>query len=110
MTAALGHLSRYLNRLAAETVTVCMHILWWTVIGFFAGVLAKALMPGSDREPKGCLMTVILGIAGSLLVGFIMRFFFHDRGLGGFVPTLVGATIGAMILILLMRKFWATSA
>jgi uncharacterized membrane protein YeaQ/YmgE (transglycosylase-associated protein family) len=83
-----------------------MHILWWTLIGFFAGILAKALMPGSDREPKGCLMTILLGIAGSLIVGFLMRDVFHAQGNGGFVATLVGATIGAMLLILVMRKFW----
>ena len=83
-----------------------MHILGWIIVGFLAGVLAKALVPGSDREPKGCLMTIVLGIAGSLIVGFIMRTIFGTEGAGGFVPTLIGATIGAMLLIFLMRKFW----
>jgi Predicted membrane protein len=83
-----------------------MHLLYWTLIGFFAGVLAKALMPGSDREPKGCFMTIILGIAGSLLVGFLMRDVLGFQGTGRFGATLVGATIGAMILIFVMRKFW----
>jgi uncharacterized membrane protein YeaQ/YmgE (transglycosylase-associated protein family) len=83
-----------------------MHLLWWAILGLCAGILAKALMPGSDREPKGCLMTSLLGIAGSVLVGWSMEFFFNSRGMGGFIPTLVGATIGAMLLIALMRKFW----
>ena len=87
-----------------------MHIVWWILIGFFAGVLAKALMPGTDREPKGCLMTIVLGIVGSVVTGFIMRALFGSNGQGGFIATLVGATIGAMLLIALMRKFWATPA
>lgn len=87
-----------------------MHILWWIIVGLIAGVLAKALTPGSDREPKGCLMTMALGIAGSLLVGFIMQLVFGAQGGGGFVGTIIGATLGAIILILLFRKIWARSA
>ena len=84
-----------------------MHgLIWWALIGIFAGILAKALTPGTEREPKGCLMTMILGIAGSLLVGFLMRALFGDQGQGGFIATLIGATIGAMLLIFLMRRFW----
>ena len=75
------------------------------VIGLLAGIFAKAFMPGSDREPKGCLLTIGLGIAGSLIMGFLVRTLL-DGGGGGFIPTLVGATIGAMLLIFLMRKFW----
>lgn len=85
-------------------------LIWWILIGFFAGVLAKALMPGSDREPKGCLMTIVLGIVGSVVVGFLMDLLFAGNRNGGFVATLVGATIGAMLLIALMRKFWASPA
>jgi uncharacterized membrane protein YeaQ/YmgE (transglycosylase-associated protein family) len=84
-----------------------MHILWWIIVGLVAGVLAKAITPGSDREPKGCLMTMALGIAGSLLVGFIMQAVFGAEGGGGFIGTIVGATIGAILLILIFRKVWA---
>jgi uncharacterized membrane protein YeaQ/YmgE (transglycosylase-associated protein family) len=83
-----------------------MNILYWIIIGLIAGVLAKALTPGTSKEPKGCLMTMALGIAGSVLVGFIVNTFLGG-GAGGFIPTLIGATIGAVLLILLMRKFWA---
>ena len=82
-----------------------MNWIIWIVIGLVAGVLAKALMPGSDREPKGCLMTVLLGIAGSVLVGWLMTVAGLDKN-GGPVATIIGATIGAMILIFLMRKLW----
>ena len=84
-----------------------MHgLIWWALIGLLAGILAKALTPGAEREPKGCLMTMVLGIAGSLLVGFLMRALLGDQGQGGFIATLIGATIGAMLLIFLMRRFW----
>jgi uncharacterized membrane protein YeaQ/YmgE (transglycosylase-associated protein family) len=83
-----------------------VHILYWIVVGLVAGGLAKALTPGSDKEPKGCLMTMLLGIGGSLLVGFIMSTFLDTSGGGGLIGTIIGATIGAMLLIFLFRKLW----
>lgn len=83
-----------------------MLILWWIIVGFIAGVLAKAVMPGDKHEPKGCAMTILLGIAGSLVTGFLMRAVFGEQGGGGFIGTIVGATLGAMLLILIFRKFW----
>ena len=83
-----------------------MHFLYWIIVGLIAGVLAKALIPGSDREPKGCVMTILLGIAGSVIVGFIMQTVFGANGGGGLIGTIVGATIGAVLLILALRKFW----
>lgn len=82
-----------------------MAILWWILIGFVAGVLAKALMPGGNKEPKGCLMTIVLGIVGSVVMGFLMDALGFQRN-GGLLPTLVGATIGACLLIFLFRKLW----
>lgn len=81
-----------------------MDILSWIIIGFFAGVLAKALVKGERSEPKGCLMTIALGICGSVAMGFVMRLL-GFQGQGGFIPTLIGATIGAVGLIFLLRKF-----
>lgn len=83
-----------------------MTIVWWLIVGLVAGVLAKALMPGSSKEPKGCLMTIGLGIAGSLLVGFLVQTFMGG-GVGGLIPSIFGATIGAMVLIFAARKVWA---
>lgn len=80
-------------------------IIGMLIIGLLAGILAKAFMPGVEREPKGCLMTIGLGIVGSLIMGFLVRTLL-DGGGGGFIPTLVGATIGAMLLIFVMRKSW----
>jgi uncharacterized membrane protein YeaQ/YmgE (transglycosylase-associated protein family) len=81
-------------------------LISWIIVGLVAGVLAKALTPGTNREPKGCLMTIGLGMAGSLLIGFLMQVFLGSSGGGGLLGSIVGATIGAMLLIYLARKFW----
>jgi uncharacterized membrane protein YeaQ/YmgE (transglycosylase-associated protein family) len=83
-----------------------MEWLGLILIGLIAGALAKAVMPGEKAEPQGCLLTMLLGIAGSVTTGFIMRNLLHMEGRGGFIPTIVGATLGAMLLIFLLRKFW----
>jgi uncharacterized membrane protein YeaQ/YmgE (transglycosylase-associated protein family) len=80
-----------------------MDILYWIMVGFFAGVLAKALVKGEKNEPAGCLMTIVLGICGSVATGFVMRLL-GMRGEGTLIPTIFGATLGAIGLILLMRK------
>ena len=81
-------------------------LIWWIIVGLVAGVLAKALTPGTNREPQGCLMTIGLGIAGSLVVGFLMQVILGSSGGGGLIGSIVGATIGAMLLIYLARKLW----
>jgi uncharacterized membrane protein YeaQ/YmgE (transglycosylase-associated protein family) len=81
-------------------------LIWWIIVGLVAGVLAKALTPGTNREPQGCLMTIGLGIAGSLVVGFLMQLVLGTSGGGGLIGSIVGATIGAMLLIFLARKLW----
>jgi uncharacterized membrane protein YeaQ/YmgE (transglycosylase-associated protein family) len=80
--------------------------IWWIVIGAIAGILAKAIMPGDKGEPKGCILTIILGIAGSVLVGFIMDRFLGG-GSGNFIGTIIGATIGALVLIFIFKKVWS---
>lgn len=81
-------------------------LIWWVIVGVIAGALAKGLMPGEKAEPKGCLMTILLGIAGSVITGLLMRTLLGSGGTGWFIPSIVGATLGAMLLIFLMRKFW----
>ena len=81
--------------------------LWWILVGLVAGILAKMLMPGNKKEPSGCIMTIVLGIAGSVIVGFVMRTFLNTPGGGGLLGSIVGATIGAMLLIFIFRKLWA---
>jgi uncharacterized membrane protein YeaQ/YmgE (transglycosylase-associated protein family) len=71
----------------------------WLLIGLLAGALAKFIMPG--RDPGGCLVTVALGIAGALLMGFIGNFLgWYTQGqAGGFIA----ATIGAIIILFVYR-------
>ena len=68
-------------------------ILGWIVIGFIAGGIAKLLMPGKD--PGGCLITILLGVAGALLAGFIGKSIgWYEQGeAAGFIAAIVGAFI-----------------
>ena len=73
-------------------------ILWMIIIGLVAGAIAKLLMPGKD--PGGIIVTILLGIAGSLVGGFLARMLgMGDGGAAG----LIGSVIGAMILLFLYR-------
>jgi uncharacterized membrane protein YeaQ/YmgE (transglycosylase-associated protein family) len=67
--------------------------LWWIVIGLIAGLIAKAITPG--RDPSGCIVTIILGIGGAVLAGFIgQKLGWYERGEGaGFLAAIVGAVI-----------------
>lgn len=70
-----------------------MHILWMLVIGLIVGALAKFIMPGKD--PGGVLITMLIGIAGSLLAGFLGRSLgWYSAGEpAGFIASVVGAVI-----------------
>ena len=66
-------------------------ILGWIVIGLLAGAIAKLLMPGKD--PGGCIITILLGIAGALLAGFIGKSigWYQEGEAAGFLAAIVGA-------------------
>ena len=78
--------------------------LAWIVIGLIAGGLAKLLMPGKD--PGGCIVTILLGIAGALLAGFLGKALgWYDAGEGaGFVAAVVGAFIILFVYRLIARR------
>lgn len=82
-----------------------MHLVWYAIVGLIAGALAKALSPGSKGEPTGCLMTMVVGIAGSLLVGFVLHDVLKWQTGGGFIGSICGATIGAFVLMWGFAKF-----
>jgi uncharacterized membrane protein YeaQ/YmgE (transglycosylase-associated protein family) len=75
-----------------------MGIIWTIIIGFVAGIIAKFLMPG-DNEPKGFIMTTILGIVGAFVASFL------GQALGWYAPGqgagLIGAVVGAIIVLLI---------
>ena len=72
-------------------------LLWYALTGLIIGALARLLHPG--REHMGILMTILIGIAGSLLAGLIA----HWIGLGT-ILTFVAAVIIALILIILYGR------
>ncbi|HWJ74508.1 GlsB/YeaQ/YmgE family stress response membrane protein [Mesorhizobium sp. BR1-1-16] len=73
-----------------------MGIIWTIIIGFVAGVIAKFIMPG-DNEPKGFILTIILGIAGAFLATWL------GQAIGWYGPNdqagLIGAVVGALIVL-----------
>ena len=78
-----------------------MDVVLMIIFGLVAGAIAKLLMPG--RDPGGIVVTILLGIAGSLLGGFL----FNAMGFGGGerYAGLFGSIIGALLLLFLYRMF-----
>lgn len=76
-----------------------MEVLAWVLFGLLVGALAKLLLPG--RDPGGCIVTALIGVAGALLGGFL------GRALGIYGPGqtagLVMSVVGAVLLLLLWR-------
>ena len=78
-----------------------MSILWTIIIGLLAGALAKFIMPGKD--PGGIIITILIGIAGSILFTYLGTFIgiYQEGETAGFI----GATVGAIILLVIYRFF-----
>jgi len=80
-----------------------MGIFSWIVLGLVVGFIAKLLMPGND--PGGFVVTILLGIAGALLGGFVGTYF-HVGDVTGFnMVSLALAVGGALLLLVLYRLF-----
>ncbi len=77
-----------------------MGILAWIFVGLIAGVLGKLIMPGDD--PGGIIVTILIGMVGAVVGGFIMQALF-GAGSGGFIYSIIVATIGAILLLALYR-------
>ena len=78
-----------------------MGIIAWIVVGLIAGALAKLIMPGDD--PGGIIVTILLGIVGAFVGGFIVNLL-GGAGVSGFnLWSIVVATIGAIILLAVYR-------
>ena len=73
--------------------------LWTLIIGLVVGAIAKLLVPGKD--PGGCIITILLGIAGAFVAGYL------GRALGWYQPGqpagFIASVIGAMLLLLIYR-------
>ena len=70
-----------------------MHVLWMIIVGLIVGALAKLIMPG--RDPGGIIITILLGIAGSLVAGFLGRAvgWYREGEPVGFIASVIGAVI-----------------
>ena len=76
-----------------------MNILWTIIVGLIVGALAKLIMPG--RDGGSILMTILLGIGGSLLAGFLGRAMgLYQEGQGAGI---VASIVGAILLLLVYR-------
>jgi uncharacterized membrane protein YeaQ/YmgE (transglycosylase-associated protein family) len=78
--------------------------LTWILIGLIAGAIAKAVMPG--RDPGGCIVTILIGVAGAVLAGFLGQSLgWYDAGEGaGFLAAIVGAIVILFIYRLVSRR------
>ena len=74
-----------------------MSFIWMIIVGFVAGLLARAIKPGNDA--MGWIMTIVLGIVGAMLGGFVASLIGIDAD-GGFTG-LIFSVIGAIILLFL---------
>jgi uncharacterized membrane protein YeaQ/YmgE (transglycosylase-associated protein family) len=81
-----------------------MHWVWTIVIGFVAGLIAKAITPG--KGPSGFWLTAILGIAGALVATYLGRIagFYPEGHPAGFIASIIGAIVLLVIYHLVTRK------
>ena len=76
-----------------------MELIWTALVGLIVGAIAKALMPG--RDPGGLIITMLIGIAGALVAGFLGRAVgWYSPGTG---PGVIASILGAMLLLWLYR-------
>lgn len=78
-----------------------MELLGWIVIGLLAGALARLVMPG--RDPGGCIVTILLGIAGALLAGYVGRL--AGWYMAGESAGFIAATLGSIAILAIYRLF-----
>ena len=83
-----------------------MHYVWVAIIGLIVGALAKFIMPGKD--PGGWIVTILLGLAGSFIAGYLGRLvgWYKEGQSAGFIMSV----LGAVLLLYLYRLFVAKKA
>jgi uncharacterized membrane protein YeaQ/YmgE (transglycosylase-associated protein family) len=78
----------------------------WIVVGLIAGALAKLVMPGTEKEPTSFLGTMLLGIAGACVGGWIWNILFQRPGATGInIGSVFIALLGSVIVIGALRLF-----
>jgi len=78
-------------------------LIFWIIVGLIAGALGKLIMPGDD--PGGIIVTIILGIVGAVIGGFLLSLLGIGAGAGsgGFIYSIIAGVIGAVILLAIYR-------
>lgn len=81
-----------------------MGILMWILFGLVVGIIAKLLMPG--RDPGGFIVTILLGVAGALLGGFIGRAmgWYGEGDAAGWIVSILGAVVLLALYRMMVRK------
>jgi uncharacterized membrane protein YeaQ/YmgE (transglycosylase-associated protein family) len=81
-----------------------MSIIWMLVVGLIVGAIAKLLMPG--RDPGGMFVTIMLGIAGALVAGFLGRAlgWYREGEPAGILASIVGAILILAVYRLIARR------
>jgi uncharacterized membrane protein YeaQ/YmgE (transglycosylase-associated protein family) len=86
-----------------------MGILSWIIVGLIAGALAKWIMPG--RDPGGIIVTMLIGIVGAVIGGFLVGLVVGGDLISGInITTILVATLGAVVLLAVYRWFAGRSA
>jgi uncharacterized membrane protein YeaQ/YmgE (transglycosylase-associated protein family) len=80
-----------------------MGFIVWIILGLIVGILAKWIMPGKD--PGGVILTIVIGIAGALVGGFIASAFGFEKVTGFDLRSLIIAVGGAVLLLWGYRRF-----
>lgn len=83
-----------------------LSILGWIIFGAIIGALARLIMPG--RDPMGILMTIVLGIAGSVVGGLLLGLIIGGRGTDP--AGWIGSILGALLLLWAYRRWAVRSA
>ena len=78
-------------------------LLFWIIVGLIAGALAKFVLPGDD--PGGIIVTIIIGIVGAVLGGWLLSLLGigGGAGSGGWIFSIIAGVIGAVILLAIYR-------
>lgn len=78
-----------------------MGIIGWIIIGLIAGAIARWIMPGAD--PMGWLGTIVLGIVGSFVGGFILNLL-TNNGMELSPSGIIGSILGALLVLFIWRR------
>jgi uncharacterized membrane protein YeaQ/YmgE (transglycosylase-associated protein family) len=97
------HLDENVSLGGLNQIKSMLHIIWYIIVGFIVGWIARAIMPGAQH--LGFIMTTLLGIGGSIVGGLIGRLFSKPEPGSAFHPAgLIMSIIGAIILLFIWGK------